>query len=271
MLPSLAGLTLRTDARIKETVRKLLPGESTTTKLTDAIRFRPLDALKIVDRVRDVNKEDNSGWLALIVAIHFNRPTIVQKLLERGANVESINKMFSRNTALIDAVNFYNGDVAIVKTLLDYGADPNNTNKFGDAALDYASAQGMFDVVTLLLERGANVNVIDGNNVTTNEEIWDLIDSAWYIRGGYILRKVFRDDIAKRVAARFHLKLLVMVNDKNFAPPMNGNEGGRRFYDVKREYEDAAREYNKYKKQRIAGDASMSFSDFLRARMRGTI
>ena len=230
-----------------------------------------MDALKLLDRVRDVNKEDNSGFLALIIAIHFNRPTIVQKLLERGANVESINNRGPRNTALIDAISFYNGDIAIVKSMLDYGADPNNTNKLGITPLDFASHLGKTDVVKLLLERGANANVIDGNNMAMNEEIRNLINSAWYIRGGYILRKVFRDDIAKRVAARFHLNLLVMVNNKNFAPPMNGNEGGRSFYNVKREYEDAEREYNKYKKQRIAGDASMSFSEFLRAHMRGRL
>jgi ankyrin repeat protein len=53
------------------------------------------------------------------------------------------------------------GDAAAVKALLDKGVDVNTKFRYGATALSYASDKGHVEVVKLLLERKANVNVKD--------------------------------------------------------------------------------------------------------------
>jgi len=45
----------------------------------------------------------------------------------------------------------YNGDVAVVTTLLEYGADPNGRSKTGYFALYYAAQENKSDVINVLL------------------------------------------------------------------------------------------------------------------------
>ena len=53
------------------------------------------------------------------------------------------------------------GDVAKVRALLDAGADPNAGNRYGATALSFACDKGHTEVVKLLLERGAKIDVTD--------------------------------------------------------------------------------------------------------------
>jgi outer membrane protein assembly factor BamB len=61
--------------------------------------------------------------------------------------------------ALLDAAR--TGDRAKVVALLDLGVSVNTTNKYGVSALGFAAERGHFDIVRLLVERGADVNVVD--------------------------------------------------------------------------------------------------------------
>jgi hypothetical protein len=65
----------------------------------------------------------------------------------------------ARADAFSDAAR--KGDAPTVKRLLDEGVDVNMTFRYGVTALSYASDRGHLDVVTLLLERGANPNIKD--------------------------------------------------------------------------------------------------------------
>jgi ankyrin repeat protein len=53
------------------------------------------------------------------------------------------------------------GDAVTVKSLLDRGVDVNTKFRYGATALSYASDKGHLEVVKLLIERKANVNVKD--------------------------------------------------------------------------------------------------------------
>ena len=53
------------------------------------------------------------------------------------------------------------GDLAAVKAQLDKGVNVNAKNRYGATALAYACDRGNVDIVKLLIERGADVNVKD--------------------------------------------------------------------------------------------------------------
>lgn len=61
--------------------------------------------------------------------------------------------------ALIEAAR--TGDRAKVAALLDAGASVNTATKYGVSALGFAAERGHFDVVRLLVERGADVTITD--------------------------------------------------------------------------------------------------------------
>ena len=61
--------------------------------------------------------------------------------------------------ALLDAAR--TGDRVRVVALLDSGVSVNTANKYGVSALGFAAERGHFDIVRLLVERGADVNVVD--------------------------------------------------------------------------------------------------------------
>ena len=63
------------------------------------------------------------------------------------------------------------GDLATVKRLLDFGADPNILSTNGNSPLDYACFSGSYLVVDCLIERGANVNKRDVNHLTALHEV----------------------------------------------------------------------------------------------------
>ena len=52
-----------------------------------------------------------------------------------------------------------NGDVVGIKVILDQGVNPNISNGDGISLLDFAAALNQIDVVKLLLERGATVDI----------------------------------------------------------------------------------------------------------------
>lgn len=54
-----------------------------------------------------------------------------------------------------------NGDLKLVQSLIEEGADVNSTNVYGTTPLILASWEGHVEIVKLLLEKGANVNSAD--------------------------------------------------------------------------------------------------------------
>ncbi len=53
------------------------------------------------------------------------------------------------------------GDIAVVKQLLDKGADVNSKNRYGSTPLFFACDRGHFEIAKLLIDKGADMNVKD--------------------------------------------------------------------------------------------------------------
>ncbi|KAJ3037812.1 hypothetical protein HDV00_001313 [Rhizophlyctis rosea] len=159
-----------------------------------------------------------NGWPLLFYAIRFTQNNLVEYMLDEGHEAKSISKVnsltdFENNTALMIAAEWKNevsqlthlkafymyvdrypqaipmvnnegktaliiavmkGLNGVVTVLLDRGAQVNSTDREGSTPLHHAAAYGHFDTVTLLMERGAAINV-------ANAQGWTPFDYAFSV------------------------------------------------------------------------------------------
>ena len=99
----------------------------------------------------DVNmKNDNGVWFFIVASGHGNART-VNVLLEKGIDVNITDDYnFNNNTALSIAV--INAKYDVVELLIEKGADINKENNKGDTPLMHAIIFEDYDMVELLLE-----------------------------------------------------------------------------------------------------------------------
>ncbi len=102
---------------------------------------------------------DGSGFAsyALESAAQNGHGSMVSLLIKNGA---LINTCGSRGTALQHAS--YHGNADMVTELLDHGADPDIGHCFYGSSLQAAAEKGHHHIVQLLLDRGANINAQSG-------------------------------------------------------------------------------------------------------------
>lgn len=94
---------------------------------------------------------NSTGFTAFTGALEQGHRAIVKLLLANGANV---NHRYETGFAPL-MIPAQNGDKEMVKLLLESGADPNAKTHDGKTALAYATEKGHREVVALLKERGA--------------------------------------------------------------------------------------------------------------------
>jgi ankyrin repeat protein len=116
---------------------------------------RRADTMMSIDGDDTAEEEEYKADMALIGAAENGNVSLVKWILDKGADV---NAMVDGYTALMLASK--QGNTKIVKLLLDEGADVNAMVD-GDTALRLASKQGNTKIVKLLLKAGADFNVAD--------------------------------------------------------------------------------------------------------------
>jgi hypothetical protein len=98
---------------------------------------------------------------ALDLAVHQGHGEVVRLLVGAGADLEQRAGEYGESTPLCLAA--LHGHTAVVGVLLDAGVHPEARNRFGNAPLVLAAtagAEGHPDTVDLLLDRGADIDVM---------------------------------------------------------------------------------------------------------------
>lgn len=118
------------------------------------------EVTQLVKQGMDVNSTDPSGNTLLILATREEQPKVVAELIKlRGLKLDARNS--AGDSALMLAS--LRGFTGIAQQLLDAGAAFDHP---GWNPLLYAAFEGRLSIVNLLLEKGANPNVLAPNQTT---------------------------------------------------------------------------------------------------------
>jgi len=114
---------------------------------------------RIIDRGGDVNNQDNPfGWSPLHVAARFCHPEAAGALFGKGARPDLRDA--EGNTPLMAAA--VGNCESCLKLLAEKGADVNNKNASGDTPLHAAALNGAGSIVEFLVARGADPSSRNG-------------------------------------------------------------------------------------------------------------
>lgn len=125
--------------------------------------LNPQNALKVIrlllDWGADVNEEGGNFGNPLQAAAFapFMSLDIIELLLSQGANVNAKGGTYGSALQAAAASNV-NDDLDLINLLLDHGADVNAQGGLHGSVLHAAVSWGLYKVVKLLLERGADIS-----------------------------------------------------------------------------------------------------------------
>ncbi|ALG86601.1 ankyrin [Gordonia phthalatica] len=143
-------------------------GHQGRTPLVTATKNRAVDAARVlIDAGADVNAKDDIQDSAYLYAGAEGYDAILRMTLDHGADLKSVNRY--GGTALIPAAE--HGFLSTVQMLIKAGVDVNHVNTPVWTALHEAvvygdGSQKYQDVVTALLDAGADPNIRDGQGRT---------------------------------------------------------------------------------------------------------
>jgi ankyrin repeat protein len=103
-----------------------------------------------------INSQDYQGFTPLHWAASKGHLGVVRMLIKYGADIH-IRTNRGRTPLFLVAMN--NGNTSIAKLLIDAGADVNSAENSGATPLSYAPFRGFNEIIDLLLDHGARVEV----------------------------------------------------------------------------------------------------------------
>jgi ankyrin repeat protein len=144
------------------------PDPAGDTPLMNAARVGSADAVALLlDRGATIDATDsNYQQTALMVAVRENQPAIAKLLISRGASVNAKTRAGrAPQWILPNSVPGFGHGIGIVRG----GLPPRGSRApvpGGMTPLLYAARDGRMDIVSMLLDAGANINERDANDIT---------------------------------------------------------------------------------------------------------
>jgi ankyrin repeat protein len=126
----------------------------------------------MLDHGASANAADNNGWRALHWAARGRSVTLVQTLLDRGADLNAKTKASQNRRSYVSspvnetALHLSADQPDIVRALIEKGADVNARDSKQRTPLFTAAMYGSEEAVKLLLDHGADVNARDADGQT---------------------------------------------------------------------------------------------------------
>ena len=126
--------------------------DGTTTPLDYALIFQDSKMIRIfLNRIDDINIQDDDGYSKLHDAVQGNRYTSARLLLEYGADA-NIRDFIDGSTPLFIAVE--NGHEDMLILLLENNGDPNTVNDDGVSLAECAIANDHEEFIDILIKYG---------------------------------------------------------------------------------------------------------------------
>ena len=103
----------------------------------------------------NINITNSRGWSALMIAVYNNHNSIVQELINAGADINQVNLngtsvfMYAKDGAIAS------GSTSLLSILLHHGANINWRDKSGKTVLDYCRINKNEKMTSFLLSQGA--------------------------------------------------------------------------------------------------------------------
>lgn len=129
---------------------------STATNAARSGDIKYFQAIELSERPKILSLRDSKGYSALMLACYHGQTDLVRTFLEWGADPD--DKDFGGNSVLMGAT--FKSHIDVVKLLLLYGADPGLTNNKGQTASLFAQMFGRTEVLALL-EPESKSNLIE--------------------------------------------------------------------------------------------------------------
>ena len=145
-------------------------GDAGVSALDVSARARHVEFARVLlEHGTDANAARADGTSSLHLAADDDTPEIVSLLCLNGANVDALS---GHGYALLQLAAI-NGKAAAARALLVVGADANNGHgEDGLSALDRAARFGYVDLITALIEHGADVNDDNGRETALHIAAW---------------------------------------------------------------------------------------------------
>ncbi len=119
---------------------------------------------KLVEAGGDVNALNAEGWTPLMAAVDNGSLENVRLLLQHGAKINEKNN--AGETALLRACQPWSSNTAMIRVLLEAGADPNIGDKDGETPLHKITNSNKMEAARLLLDHKADPNARDKDQST---------------------------------------------------------------------------------------------------------
>ena len=177
--PKVVAFLIKNDAEINE------PNDNGETPLYVAMQkghdiVAGILLSKSADPQGDANWSNQIGTPILHLATENGNPALVRVLINYGAEVDATDYM--DNTALCIAAELGHSD--IVRTLIQNNANVSHQNMKGDTPLILAAANKNDEAVTLLLESGADATTMNYSGFVAADFYSDsLLDGLFAARG----------------------------------------------------------------------------------------